>query len=132
MSNANEKVWPSKVTTSTGDCDVPTDSPVVSGARWSGSAAARCPPPRDDEVIAQGGAIVTGRVAETGVDADRRTWARLQVTSRHTGQAPDSVRLLAANAGLYTPRFRAGEVVTFIIRAPFGTSTVSLCESRTL
>ena len=78
---------------------------------WSGSAAARCPPPRDDEVIAQGGAIVTGR---------------------HTGQAPDSVRLLAANAGLYTPRFRAGEVVTFIIRAPFGTSTVSLCESRTL
>ena len=99
---------------------------------WSGSAAARCPPPRDDEVIAQGGAIVTGRVAETGVDADRKTWARLQVTGRHTGQAPDSVRLLAANAGLYTPRFRAGEVVTFIIRAPFGTSTVSLCESRTL
>ena len=99
---------------------------------WSGSAAARCPPPSDDEVIAQGGAIVTGRVAETGVDADRRTWARLQVTGRHTGQAPDSVRLLAANAGLYTPRFRAGEVVTFIIRAPFGTSTASLCESRTL
>jgi hypothetical protein len=99
---------------------------------WSGSAAARCPPPRDDEVIAQGGAIITGRVAETGVDADGTTWARLQVTGRHSGQTPDSVRLLAANAGLYTPRFRAGEVVTFIIRAPFGTSTVSLCESRTL
>ena len=104
--------------------------PLFLALAWSGSAAALCPPARDDEVIAQGGAIVTGRVAETGVDADRRTWARLQVTGRHTGQAPDSVRLLAANAGLYTPMFQAGEVVTFIIRAPFGISTVSLCEGR--
>src|ERR1044072_6779385 len=90
---------------------------------WSGRAAALCPPPRDDGFIAQGPPTGRGRVAEPGVDADRRTWARLQVTGRHTGQAPDSVRLLAANAGLYTPMFQAGEVVTFIIRSPFGIST---------
>lgn len=102
---------------------------------WSGSAAALCPPQRDAEVIAQGGAVVTGRVAETGSAArgsegHHAVWARLEVTGRHSGQAPESVRLLAANAGLYTPRFRVGDVVTFIIHAPFGESTITLCDSR--
>jgi len=99
---------------------------------WSAAAEARCAPARDSEVVARGGAVVTGRIVETGAASDgaHAASARIEVTRTHAGRAPATVRLLAAEAGLYTPRFRVGEVVTFVVGTPFGVSAVTLCDAR--
>ena len=57
---------------------------------WPGSAAARCPPAQDAAVIAQGGALVTGRIVAVAPPSQ----ARLEVATVHAGAAPAVVRLL--------------------------------------
>jgi hypothetical protein len=96
-------------------------------------AWARCAPPQDRAILAAGGAIVSGRILEVGgttPGAGVPGWARLEVTARHAGEAPAMVRLRAAAAGLYTPAFRVGDTVTFILRAPSEESSVTLCDRR--
>jgi hypothetical protein len=93
---------------------------------WPGSAAARCPPAQDAAVIAQGGALVTGRIVAVAPPSQ----ARLEVATVHAGAAPAVVRLLGLEAGLYTPRFAIGERHTLVLRTPFGESGVTLCDAR--
>lgn len=102
---------------------------------WQVSARAECPPRRDAELLAAGGAIVSGRIIEVGAPASapgvrHPTWALLAVAERHAGEAPPVVRLLAAKAGLYTPIFTVGQAVTFAVRRPFSESAVTICDAR--
>lgn len=96
------------------------------------NAFARCPPARDAELVAAGGAIVSGRIITAGSLADdsQSQWARLEVTERRAGSAPSIVRLRAVNAGIYTLQFAVGTTGSLAIRRPFGESGVTACDTR--
>lgn len=99
------------------------------------SAFGGCPPQSDAELVAGGGAIVSGRVVQAGPpisasDGRNVQWARLEVTERRAGSAPNMVRLLAVDAGLYTLHFTMGTTGTLAIRQPFGESGVTMCDGR--
>ena len=100
---------------------------------FQGGALARCAPPRDAEIVAAGGAVVSGRIIEVGANApgaNHAASALLQVTERRSGQSPAVVRLVAADAGLYTPQFAVGQTITFAVGHPFGESAVTMCDAR--
>lgn len=99
------------------------------------SAFGRCPPARDAELLAAGGAIVSGRIIEVDVPITNAgipyfEWAGLQVTERRAGSAPDIIYLRASEAGLYTYHFAVGGTATLAIRRPFGESWVTICDAR--
>lgn len=52
------------------------------------------------------------------------------MTQRHAGDAPSIVRLVAIEAGLYTPLFEVGRQMTILVTRPFGESGVTLCDGR--
>lgn len=99
------------------------------------SAFGRCPPRSDAELVAGGGAIVSGRIIEVDIPVTNAgipyfEQAGLQVTERRAGSAPDIVHLRASEAGLYTYYFAVGGTATLAIRRPFGESWVTICDAR--
>jgi hypothetical protein len=98
-------------------------------------AFARCAPARDADLVAAGGAIVSGRIVAVegpmpGAGDGFFEQARFEVTERRAGSAPGIVRLQAVQAGLYTIRFSVGAGATFAIRNPHGLSGVTMCDAR--